>query len=359
MVILPPYWSRMRLWIGFCGIGIGCDGRRPGGRLAVAALVTALAACGPATAEEAAVLPHVQRIIGKPERVEFNIEALVAAGELGPLIDPIVSSLKFAEGAAWSPDGYLVVSDIPADTLYRWEPVSGLATFRQPSRNANGNLFLADGTLLTCEHDTRRISATSPDGEYRVLVDNYRGRRFNSPNDLCLDSNGALWFTDPDYGLRGREREIDGNFVYRYEMDSGRLDVVARDFERPNGIGFSPDGRLLYIADSGAPRHVRVFEVVDGRELTNGRVFATIDAGVPDGLCTDTRGNLYVATGEGVRIFRPNGELLIRIRLPKAGSNVCFGGVDGNTLFITARNMVYQLSMPPVMTGEREPDAES
>ncbi len=294
----------------------------------------------------------VQKIIGKAKSapvVVFDIEALAASGPLSAHTQTIVDSLKFAEGPAWSPKGFLVFSDIPGDTLHRWSPHTGLEVFRTPSNQANGNVFTAAGDLITCEHKTRRVSITRADGTYEILADHFHGRAFNSPNDAAIAPDGAIWFTDPTYGLQGREAETAMRAVYRIDPHTRLVQAVIEDCDQPNGIAFSPDGRRLYVADSGKPHHVRVFDVMEAAQaVANPRVFAVITPGVPDGICVHPNGDLYVAAGNGVQVFHHNGSFAALIPTPLPASNVCFGGQNGDSLFITARNQLIRLRMPRV-----------
>jgi len=273
------------------------------------------------------------------------------ADEFARCVDPaaevrkLAGDMKFTEGPVWVPrdGGYLVFSDIPADELKRWSEKDGLATFRKPSRNTNGNILDRDGRLISCEHSGRRLSILEADGTLGTLVDKFEGRAFNSPNDVAIAPDGAVYFTDPDYGLRGAESEIGGNWVFRFEPKSGNLRVLVKDFDKPNGIAFSPDGKLLYIADSGKPRHIRVFNVDADGGISNSRVFCTIDQGVPDGIRCDVDGRVWSSAGDGVRIFDTSGKLLGIIPVPESPANLCFGGADGKTLFITARASLYSI----------------
>jgi gluconolactonase len=172
-------------------------------------------------------------------------------------------------------------------------------------------------------------------------VDSFEGKKLNSPNDVAIHPDGSIWFTDPDYGLAGRPKEQEGNYVYRYDEKTKQLTAVVRDFDKPNGLCFSPGGKLLYIADSGKPRHIRVFPVLAGGKLGEGRVFATIDKGGPDGIRCDTRGNVWSSSGDGAQVFSPSGALLVRILLPESAANLAFGGPKGQTLYLTARKSLY------------------
>lgn len=276
-----------------------------------------------------------------------------AAAEFARCVAPaaelrkLSSGMKFTEGPVWVPrdGGYLVFSDIPADELKRWSASEGLSVFRQPSRNANGNIIDREGRLITCEHSGRRVSRLEADGTLVTLADRFEGRAFNSPNDTAVAADGAIYFTDPDYGLRGQEREIDGCWVFRLDPENKQLRVLVKDFDKPNGIALSPCGKLLYIADSGKPRHIRVFDVLADGSLSNSRVFATIDQGVPDGIRCDVDGRVWSSAGDGVKIFTPDGKLLGTIPVPESPANLCFGGADGKTLFITARTSLYAIDV--------------
>jgi|688.fasta_scaffold43989_3 gluconolactonase len=264
-------------------------------------------------------------------------------------VERLATGFGFTEGPVWLPrEGILVFSDIPRDQILRWSPAGGIAPFREPSRNANGNTLDLQGRLLTCEHSGRRVARREADGTLVTVVDRFEGRRLNSPNDIVVKADGTLWFTDPEYGLKTnpatkqREgKEQPGNFVYRYDPATGTTTAVVRDFVQPNGLAFSPDEKLLYVADSGAPRHIRVFAVgADGR-LDAGRVFCRLDQGGPDGIRVDRQGRVWSSSGDGVQVFHPEGRLVGRILLPESAANLCFGGPDGKTLYITARKSLY------------------
>lgn len=268
----------------------------------------------------------------------------------------VATGMKFTEGPVWwAARQMLVFSDIPANELKSWSAVDGLQTFRKPSFNANGNTVDLEGRLVTCEHSGRRVSRLEADGKFQTVVDRYHGKRFNSPNDVVVMSDGSLWFTDPDYGLaKDAPREIDGCHVYRFQPADGSVKLVAKDFDKPNGLCFSPDESRLYVADSGAPSHIRVFKVgADGTLEDDGPVLCRIDVGVPDGIRCDTAGRIFSSAGDGVQIFNPAGALIGKILVPEAAANLCFGGEDGKTLFITARTSLY--AIPVLVEGAKPP----
>jgi gluconolactonase len=274
-----------------------------------------------------------------------------AATELFPSdanIEKLAGGFQFTEGPVWVPSddgGFFVFSDIPGDELKRWlARQRAIETFRKPSHQTNGNTLDREGRLVSCEHQSRRVTRTERDGLVTVLVDSFHGKRFNSPNDIVVKSDGSIWFTDPPYGLpRDAKRELEKNYVFRFDPKTQEVSVVADDFDMPNGLCFSPDERKLYIADSGKPHHVRVFDVGDDGKLTGSRVFCVIEPGVPDGMRCDERGNLWSTAGEGIHIFSSDGTLIGKIAVPETPANLCFGGEDGKTLFITARTSLYSI----------------
>lgn len=271
----------------------------------------------------------------------------------------LAGDFTFIEGPVWNPSGgFLVFSDIPKDELKKWTPSAGISTFRSPSRNANGNTLDAAGRLLTCEHSGRRVALLEKDGTLRTLVDSFEGKKLNSPNDVTVKSDGTIWFTDPEYGLKTNPttkqkegKEQPGNFVYRHDPRTGRTTAVVKDFVQPNGIAFSPDEKKLYVADSGAPKHIRVFNVGADGTLDAGTVFCTIDQGVPDGIRVDRDGRVWSSAGDGVQIFGTDGRLIGRILVPEAPANLCFGGDDGKTLFMTARKSLYSVRVAVAGAG--------
>ncbi len=271
-------------------------------------------------------------------------------------LEELDSSCRWAEGPVWFDDMQcLLWSDIPNQRMMRWVPDGGVSVFRSPSNFSNGNTRDRQGRLVSCEHGPRRVTRTEPDGSITILADSFEGKRLNSPNDVVVRSDGTIWFTDPTYGILSdyegykSDPEQSRRNVYRLDPDSGELTAVVGDFLQPNGLAFSVDETRLYIADSGAshdpaaPRHIRVFDVVDGRTLTNGRVFCSIDTGIPDGIRVDNKGNLWSSAGDGVHCFSPDATLLGKIKVPQTVANLTFGGPRRNRLFITATRSVYAI----------------
>ncbi len=268
-------------------------------------------------------------------------------------VEKLATGMKFCEGPVWVPrdGGYLVFSDIPADELKQWTAKDGLSTFRKPSFNANGNTVDRQHRLISCEHSGRRVSRLDADGTSVTLVDRFGDKKFNSPNDAAVKSDGSIWFTDPDYGLGKNPHDYEGCFVFRFDPKTKALTVLVKDFDKPNGICLSPDEQKLYVADSGQPRHIRVFDVQKDGTVTGGAVFCQIDKGVPDGIRCDAKGRVWSSAGDGIHIFAPDGKLIGKILVPETPANLCFGGKDGKTLFITARTSLY--SIPVLVKGAK------
>lgn len=270
-------------------------------------------------------------------------------------VEELWTGCRWAEGPAWFAAGrYLVWSDIPNDRMLRWDETDGsVSVFRQPAMNTNGHTVDLQGRLVSCEHRGRCVSRTEHDGSRTVLVSGIDGRKFNSPNDVVVKSDGSLWFTDPSYGIDSdyegdaARSEIGASRVYRFDEARGELTVVADDFVQPNGLAFSPDESLLYIVDTGAthrengPHHVRRFRVNANGTLSGGEVFAICPVGLYDGLRVDVHGNLWLSAGDGVHCHAPDGTLLGKILIPEAVANVCFGGAKLNRLFICGTTSLY------------------
>lgn len=283
-------------------------------------------------------------------------------------LDKLYGGCRWAEGPVWFNDlGCLLWSDIPNQRILRYSanPLEGqgVSVFRTQSNFANGHTRDVQGRLVSCEHGTRRVTRTEIDGAITVLADQFQGKRLNSPNDVIVHSDGSVWFTDPTYGILSDyegyratpEQPVHG--VYRIDP-SGAVTLVADDFTQPNGLVFSPDESKLYIADSAfshdtsAPRDIRVFDVAGG-QLTNGRVFAEIDVGLPDGIRVDVEGNIWSSAGDGVHCFAPDGTRLGKILVPETVANLTFGGPMRNRLFIAATSSMYSIYV--TATGAQKP----
>ena len=275
-------------------------------------------------------------------------------------VERLYTGTRWAEGPVWFGDGrYLLFSDIPNNRMLRWlEDTGEVSVFRSPSNYSNGNTRDRQGRLVTCEHDSRRVTRTEHDGTITVLADHFQGKPFNAPNDVAVHSDGAIWFTDPGYGIMSNYEGHKATFelpcnVYRLDPNTREMTVVANDMDKPNGICFSPDEKRLYIVDTGEPkrpgdpRPIRVYDVEEGKRLKNGRRFVNMAPGSSDGIRCDVDGNLWSAAGwgpdnfNGVHVFTPDGTLIGKIHLPETCANICFGGPRKNRLFIAASQSLY------------------
>lgn len=278
-------------------------------------------------------------------------------------LDLLGTGMRWAEGPVWFPaHRALYLSDIPNDRMMRWTEDTGLSVFRAPAGYTNGHTRDREGRLVSCSHGLRAVIRTEHDGSVTTLAASHGRRRLNSPNDVVVARDGAIWFSDPTYGIlsdyEGYEAppEQDRNAVYRIPAGGGEPERVATGFVQPNGLAFSPDEGLLYVAESGrshdpeVPAVLRVFEVGNGG-LGRGRDFARIDAGIPDGLRVDAQGHVWCSAGDGVQVFHPDGTLLGKVLVPEGVANLCFGGPRGNRLFITATTSLYA-----VYVNARAPD---
>jgi len=261
-------------------------------------------------------------------------------------LEKIAEGHGFTEGPVWSPEGYLLYSDIPADTIFQWTEGGGSSAFITPSGNSNGLIFDAMGRLLAGEHGGRRISRRVIGMDAETVVDQFEGKKLNSPNDLVLRSDGTIYFTDPPYGIQPQQQELAFQGVFRV-APGGEIALIADDFDRPNGIVLSPDESTLYVADT-AKEHVRSFAVQAGGEVTGGAVFVDLKSdlqGNPDGMAVDVFGDIYVTGGGGVRVVTPAGAVLGTIMVPEGVTNCTFGDPDGMALFLTAPPNVYRLRL--------------
>jgi gluconolactonase len=269
-------------------------------------------------------------------------------------LEKLWTGSRWAEGPAYLPAGrYLVWSDIPNNRMLRWDETDGsVSEFRNPSNYTNGHTVDREGRLIHCSHGARAVLRTEHDGSITTLASHVDGKRLNSPNDVVVKSDGSIWFTDPTYGIdspyEGHQAvsEIGASHVYRIAPD-GAISIVADDFVKPNGLAFSPDESRLYVVDTGrthrpdGPRHMRVFDVVDGHRLTGGKVFAVCDTGLFDGIRVDIHGNVWASAGDGVHCFTPEGDLIGKVRVPEIVANLVFGGINRNRMFICGTSSLY------------------
>jgi len=265
-------------------------------------------------------------------------------------LEQVATGFGFTEGPVWCQD-YLLFSDIPRNRIVRWHMRSEgpeVTTFRSPSGNSNGLTLDRSGRLIVCEHSTRRVTRTEVDGSVSVLAERYEGRRLNSPNDVVVRSDGSIYFTDPPYGLKNLDtwKELPFNGVYRFAPD-GKLVLLVDDFDRPNGLAFSPDESVLYIDDTSRS-HIRAFDVSPDGNLGNGQVLIDMqssETGAPDGMKVDEKGNIYCTGPGGLWVIDSNGQCLGRIMLPVLPANLAWGDTDRRTLYITARSSIYRLRL--------------
>ena len=273
-------------------------------------------------------------------------------------VERLWSGARWSEGPAWFGGGrYLVWSDIPNNRIMRYDETDGsVSVFRNPSNNSNGNSVDGQGRLITCEHLLRRVTRTEHNGSITVIADHYDGKRFNSPNDVVVKSDGSIWFTDPPYGILidyeggAATSEIGNNNVYRVDGTTGKVTIVSTDFDKPNGLAFSPDEKYLYIADTGAshkaggPKHIRRLEVsADGQTLGKSKIFADCTNGMFDGFRLDRDGRIWTSAGDGVHCYLPDGALIGKILIPELVANVTFGGAKLNRLFICGTTSLYSV----------------
>ena len=300
--------------------------------------------------------------VGSIKGVDPAFDKLAPAGAK---IEKLASGFQFTEGPIWIAEGggYLLFSDIPANAIRKWTPDGKVSIFRQPVFagsfaqgqfiGSNGLTLDAQGRLVSCEHGNRRVARTEKNGSITVLADKFEGKRLNSPNDAVFKKNGGLYFTDPPYGFLKQDddpaKELKVNGVFRL-TPAGKLDLLVKDLTRPNGLGFSPDEKKLYIANSDPNRKVwMVYEVKADGALANGKVFADVTKetadGLPDGMKLDTQGNLYCTGPGGIWVFSPQGKHLGTIAPPEVPANCHWGDPDAKTLYMTARTGLYRIKL--------------
>jgi gluconolactonase len=299
--------------------------------------------------------------------VQVNAPAFLELVDEDAELEQLGTGFTFTEGPIWNPDGFLLFSDMPGDARRRWDQQSGVSEVANPSNKGNGMTLDHDGRLVVCEHVTSSVVRMDPDGTgsgREVLATHYEGRELNSPNDVVVKSDGAIYFTDPTYGRMpgfGLEREQDLDFqgVYRIAPGGGDTELLADDFGQPNGLCFSTDESLLYINDTDRA-YIRVFDVQPDGTIANSRVLAenigtaSLDIGdLVDGMKLDERGNIWVTGPGGVLAFNPEGEHIGTVEVPEPVGKLNWGGPDWNWLFIPATSSVYRIECK--VSGNRLP----
>lgn len=281
--------------------------------------------------------------------VEIRDERFNEVVGSGVAVKRLAGGFAFTEGPIWHHrEGHLIFSDMPGDHMRRWTPQGGIETFRKPANMANGNAYDREGRIVTCEHATSQVTCTHLDGSITVLASHYNGKQLNSPNDIVVKSDGAVYFTDPTYGRLEyfgvpREPELDFQGVYRIDGGDGSLTLLADDFEQPNGLCFSIDESRMYVNDTERG-HIRVFDVKDDGTLSGGDVWADVTGdgeGAPDGLKVDSEDNVYCCGPGGVHVFAPDATCLGVIRVPEVTANFTWGGDGMREIFFTASTSLY------------------
>jgi gluconolactonase len=316
-----------------------------------------------AVALGAAATASERKTIGRVERADQALDALVPQGAV---VEVLAEGFRWSEGPVWDrAKGRVLFSDVPNNVVHAWSEPAGASVFLKPSGytgpeggggrepGANGLAFDAQGRLVMCQHGNRQVARLEPDGSFTPLADRFEGKRFNSPNDLVFAKDGALYFTDPPYGLTKTfddpGREIGWNGVYRLAPD-GKLSVLVKDLKAPNGIGLSPDGRTLYVGQSDPDRPVvMAYDLAADGTVANGRVLFDTKPlraqgpGAPDGMKVDQHGNIFTTGPGGVLVLTPAGRHLGTILTGVPTANCAFGGPDGSTLFITANDKLCRI----------------
>ncbi len=294
--------------------------------------------------------------------IDARSEAIYELVARGSEVERLATGFTFTEGPIWNPDGYLLFSDMPGNVRRRWDPDGGVVEVMNPSNKCNGLALEADGSLLVCEHATSSLVRERPDGSRETIASHYDGKELNSPNDVVVKRDGSILFSDPWYGrMPGfgveRERELGFQGVYRIPPGGGELQLLADDYEQPNGLCFSPDESLLYINDT-PKAHIRVYDAAADGSIENGRMFfegigsGVVEEGIPDGMKCDERGNIWVSGPGGIWVISAAGEHLGVIGVPENTGNLCWGGPDWRTLYIPSSTSLYgirtEVGPPPL-----------
>jgi len=260
-------------------------------------------------------------------------------------IEKVAGDFQFLEGPVWHKEGFLLFSDTHKEAIFKWEEGKGVSIYRKVPGNTNGQTFDNQGRLITVNYGMHRLIREWPDGKVAPIVSEYEGKRLNTTNDVVVKSDGSVYFTDPTYGVKPEDRELDFQGVYRLSP-YGKLTLLVNDFDQPNGLAFSPDEKTLYVADSSRRLHIRAFDVKPDGTLENGRIFIemrTGEPGGPDGLKVDTEGNVWTTGQGGVWVIDKTGKHLGSIKPPETPANCAWGDADGKTLYMTARTGLYRI----------------
>jgi gluconolactonase len=280
-------------------------------------------------------------------RRQFGVSILGAMGTAAlaqesqePQMERVATGFQFTEGPAWSREGFLLFSDVPNNTIMKYVPGQKPAVFRENSNGANGNVFDVQGRLYSCESRTRRVVRMDKKGSIQVLAEKWEGKRLNAPNDIVVRKDGHAYFTDPAFGNQADTRDLDFYGVYHI-APKGELSLIAKPAGRPNGIALSPNGHVLYVANSDE-HNVRAYDVDRNGDTANERVVISGVDGVPDGIRVDEKGNVYVAAN-GIAVYDPHGKLIETLGMAETPANCAFGDSDFDTLYITARTSLYRI----------------
>jgi len=303
---------------------------------------------------------NVQDIISKLKNSEMDSINNTKEFEnylIGKEFTKIYNETLWAEGPCYIKNkNFLVWSDIPNNRMLKYE--NGIVSiYRQPSNFINGNTLDQNGNLISCSHGGRCIYKTDFNNNVSVVIDNYEGKKFNSPNDVAVKSDGTIWFTDPPYGIETdyegykSDKEYDGCYVFQFNPLTNILKVASKDFIRPNGIAFSPDEKKIYISDTGGshdpngPKHIKEYEVDENNNLNNGKIFYDFDPFFSDGFRIDVDGNIWTSAGRGIKCINESGNVIGQLLLPELVSNLEFGGNEGNEIYITATKSLYMMKL--------------
>ncbi|MEC4817701.1 MAG: SMP-30/gluconolactonase/LRE family protein [Scytonema sp. PMC 1069.18] len=292
------------------------------------------------------------------ETIKIYDERMRSLVNFGASLQKVADGAVHSEGPVYFPeDDSVVWSDAHGDRVFRWSPSDGVSVLLDPSHYQSGQYRDKIGRLVACSSGDRCIKRREHNGEWKVLVDSYQGKRLNSPNDLVVKRDGTIWFTDPPYGLTqpnqgyGGKEEQPGSYVYRFDPAAGEIDAVVTDMERPNGLAFSPDESILYVSDTSefdypqGHHYIRAYDVMDGQHITNGRIFAVVEPGQPDGFRVDKYGHIFTSSKDSVQVYTPDGTRIGKIPVPETCTNLTFGGKNGDRLFITAGKSLYAIDL--------------